>query len=130
VTSLSTAPSKAAGITGWILGILPMPLLALSAFMKLTLPPQVVEGFEKQGWPTTVALPLGIVELACCALYLIPQTAVLGAILLTGYLGGAIATHVRVSEPFWIPALIGVVLWIGLYLRDPRLRVLAPIRCL
>ena len=128
MSASTPAPSKKAVVIGWIVGMLPMPLFALSAFMKLTLPPQVVEGFQKQGWPTTVALPLGIVEIACVILYIIPRTAVLGAILLTGYLGGAIATHVRVSEPFWIPALIGVILWIGLYLRDPRLRVLAPIR--
>jgi hypothetical protein len=121
-------PSKAALWTGWILGILPMPLFALSAFMKLSLPPEVVENFNKLQWPLSTARPLGVVELACCIIYLIPRTAVLGAILLAGYLGGAIATHVRAGEPFWIPALIGIVLWLGLYLREPRLRTLVPLR--
>lgn len=121
-------PSKAARITGWVLSILPMPLFALSAFMKLTLPTDVVENFNKMQWPLTTARPLGVIEIACCVIYLIPRTAILGAILLTGYLGGAIAVHVRASEPFWIPALFGVLIWLGLYLREPRLRALIPLR--
>ena len=75
-------------------------------------------------------MAIGITELVCTILYVIPQTAVLGAILLTGYLGGAVVTHVRMGEPFILPALFGVVLWLGLYLRDPRLRVLIPFRFL
>jgi DoxX-like family len=74
-------------------------------------------------------LGLGIVEIACAAVYVIPQTAVLGAILMTGYLGGAIATHVRVGQFGVIPQIsLGVPVWLGLYLRDPRLRGLVPIR--
>jgi len=82
------------------------------------------------GWPTNVALALAIAELGSLVLYLIPQTAVLGAILLTGYLGGACATHVRIADygHFWIPVAIGVVFWLGLYLRDARIRELAPLR--
>jgi hypothetical protein len=120
--------SKAAFWTGWILGVLPMPLLGMSAAMKFVMSEEVAKGFEHLGWPTRLGVPLAIVEIACAVLYLIPQTAVLGAILLTGYIGGAIASHVRVGDPFWIPPLLPIACWIGLYLRDPRVRVLAPIR--
>lgn len=114
--------------TGWILGILPVPLLLFSAAGKFSQPAQVAQGFEHLGWPLQVAVALGIVELACVVLYLIPQTAVLGAILLTGYLGGAIATHVRIGEGFIVQALLGVVFWLALFFRDPRIRALIPIR--
>jgi hypothetical protein len=75
-----------------------------------------------------LATPLGILELTCTVLYLIPQTAVLGAILLTGYLGGAIATHVRLGEGIIMHVVIGIVFWLGIYLRDSRLRALIPLR--
>ena len=120
--------SKKAAIAGWILSLLPSLLLLFSAAMKFAKPPVVVEGMAKQGWPDRLALALGFVELACTLLYLIPRTAVLGAILLTGYLGGATATHVRIGEPFIIVVALGVVLWLGLYLREPRLRALIPLR--
>jgi hypothetical protein len=71
---------------------------------------------------------LGIVELTCTILYVIPRTSVLGAILLTGYLGGATATHVRVADAYFMPILVGVLVWLGLYLRDTRLRALVPFR--
>lgn len=121
-------PSKAAWWTGCVLSALPVPLLVMSAVMKFMMPPEVVEGFAHLGWPDSLALALGITELTCTLLYAIPQTAVLGAILLTGYLGGAIATHVRIGEPFYTQAGLGVVLWLGLFLRDPRLRKLLPWR--
>lgn len=114
--------------TGWVLGVIPCLLFVMSAVIKFMKPPEVVEGMAKSGWPLELLLALGIVELACTVLYLIPQTAVLGAILLTGYMGGAIATHVRLGEPFWLHILIGIALWLGLYFRDPRLRVLIPFR--
>ena len=69
-----------------------------------------------------------LVELACAIIYAIPRTAVLGAILMTGYLGGATATHLRVGEPFYLPIVVGIVVWIGLYLRDERLHALVPLR--
>ena len=75
-----------------------------------------------------VVRPLFFVELACVLLYVIPQTAVLGAILLTGYLGGAVATHVRAGEPFWFPIIFGILIWLGLVLRDARIRALVPLR--
>jgi hypothetical protein len=121
--------SKASLIVGWILGILPVLLLLFSAAMKFARPSSVVEGFHKFGFTDPLIVPLGVVELACTILYLIPRTAVLGAVLLTGYFGGAIATQVRVGDPtFVMPALCGVLLWLGLFLRDRRLRVLLPLR--
>jgi hypothetical protein len=73
-------------------------------------------------------VPVLIIEILCVILYAIPQTAVLGAILLTGYLGGAVATHVHAGEPWFFPVIMGVIVWLGLVLRDPRLRELAPLR--
>jgi hypothetical protein len=95
--------------------------------MKLMHPPSLDEGFKHLGWPVTAALGLGVVELLSVVCYLIPRTAVLGAVLLTGYLGGAIATHARLGEPFVAPIILGVVVWAGLWLRDPRLRALLPL---
>lgn len=113
---------------GWVLSVVPALMLLVSAAFKLLKPPEVIEGFTKLGYDSGLALPLGIVELTCTVLYLIPQTAVLGAVLLTGYMGGAIATHVRLGEPFFVQVLLGVALWLGLYLRDRRLRALLPFR--
>jgi uncharacterized membrane protein YphA (DoxX/SURF4 family) len=122
--------SKAAFWIGWILCILPAGLLLFSASGKFMMPPEAKEGFAHLGWPTSAAIPLGITEVACVLFLLIPRTAVLGAILLTGYMGGAIATHARIGEPFIVQALLPIVVWVGLYLRDPRLRQLAPLRSL
>ena len=114
--------------TGWGLSVLPCLLLVMSAAMKLTNAEVAVEGFKQSGYDPGLLVPLGITELACTILYLVPQTAVLGAILLTGYLGGATSTHVLHSEPFLIPIVLGVVLWLGIFLRDARLRALVPLR--
>jgi uncharacterized membrane protein YphA (DoxX/SURF4 family) len=103
-------------------------LLSMSALMKFTNSPELTEGMTHLGWPTHLAVALGITELTCAILYAIPQTSVLGAILLTGYLGGAIATHARIGEYFLIQIGIGVLVWLGLYLRDHRLRALLPLR--
>lgn len=113
---------------GRILSTLPMLMLIMSGVMKLMQPPGLVEGFAKLGWPLSLALGLGIVELVCTALYAIPRTSVLGAILLTGYLGGAIATHARIGDPFIAPIILGVMIWLGLYLRDTRLRAILPLK--
>ena len=125
-------PSKAALWTGRVISVLPVLMLAMSAVMKF-MPPskEVTEGFEHLGWPMRLAFGLGILELSCALLYAIPQTAVLGAILLTGYLGGAVATHVHAGEPWgkWIfPVIFGVLVWLGLFLRDARVRALVPFR--
>lgn len=113
---------------GRAISAVPVLLLTMSAVMKFLATDQVSEGMVKLGWPASKATLLGVLEISCTILYLIPRTAVLGAILLTGYLGGAIATHVRIDD-LWIgPAAAGVVIWIGLWLREPRLRALAPLR--
>jgi hypothetical protein len=96
-------------------------MLLFSAGLKLVKATSVLEGFARFGYPESVAVGIGVVELLCVALYVLPRTSVLGAILLTGYLGGAIATHVRIGEPFIGPLLLGLLIWGGLYLRDARL---------
>ena len=130
-TQSSPAPSKAMIWTGRIMSVLPVPMLGMSCTMKLTQAAQAVEGFSKMGYPAGVIVPLGIVELTCTILYLIPQTAVLGAILLTGYLGGAVDVHVRTGDTFGhlaTPIVLGVLVWGGLFLRDPRIRALIPFK--
>ena len=114
--------------TGRGLSALPVLLLLFSAVMKLLKPPGLADGFAHLGWPMDLAIGLGVLELACTIVYIIPRTAMLGAILLTGYLGGATATAVRVGDPFYAQVIMGVVVWAGLYLRDPRLRALIPLR--
>ena len=113
---------------GYVMSALPVLMLLPSAAMKFVKPPPVVDGFAHLGLPESLALGLGILELACTVAYLIPQTSILGAILLTGYLGGATVTHLRVGDPFFMPAIIGVLVWGGLFLREPRLRTLIPVR--
>jgi hypothetical protein len=113
---------------GWVLSILPSAMLILSAVMKITLNPQAVEGFKKAGWDGAILRPLGIVELLCTILYLNPQTSVLGAILLTGYMGGAISHHLSQQESILIQVAFGVVIWLGIFLRERRLWALIPWR--
>jgi hypothetical protein len=118
--------------TGRIMSALPALFLFMDGVGKLVKPAPVVEGTVQLGYPESVLLGLGIVLLTCTALYVIPRTGVLGAILLTGYLGGAVATHVRVGSPLFshilFPVYIAVLIWGGLYLRDERLRALIPLR--
>ena len=114
--------------TGRVLSIAPSLLLLFSAGMKLAHPPQLDEGFAQLGVPLSHAFGLGVLELGCAVLYLIPRTSVLGAILLTGYLGGAIQTHLRVGDPWVVQVILGVLVWGGLYLREPRLRALLPLK--
>lgn len=120
--------SKALYWTGWVLTILPSLLLLMSAVMKFVKPQPVQEGFPKMGLSLDLATPIGVTELICTILYLIPQTTVLGAILLTGYLGGATLAHLRIGEPFIMPPIMGAVIWLGIFLRDARLRALLPLR--
>ena len=112
---------------GRIISGLPALFLLLDGIMKLVKPAVVVEATVQLGYPESVIVGIGVVLVACTILYLIPRTAVLGAILLTGYLGGAVATHVRVGGPMFsiiFPVIIGAMLWAGLYLRDERVRAL------
>jgi hypothetical protein len=113
---------------GYIVSALPVLALLFSAAMKIANQEFVVEEFGRLGYKDSVVVTIGIIELACTLLYIAPQTAVLGAILLTGYLGGATATHVRLAEAFAGPVVMGILIWLGLYLREPRLRALVPWR--
>jgi hypothetical protein len=125
----ATVPvSKGTLWAGRVVSALPVLALIASGVMKLVKPPQVTETFANLGWDERLALPLAIVELGCTLIYIIPRTAVLGAILLTGYLGGATATHVRIGDQFIPPIILGVLVWVGLWLRDARLRALTPLR--
>ncbi|HLY73348.1 MAG TPA: DoxX family protein [Planctomycetota bacterium] len=100
----------------------------LSGVMKIKGGPEVLQGFGHLGLRDSMMLPLAILELSCVAVYLVPPTAVLGAVLLTGYIGGAILTHWRVGDPFFVQIVLGLLVWLGLYLREGRLRGLLPLR--
>ena len=118
--------SKAALWTGWVLSVLPGLFLLMDAVMKFVKPPQVVEATVKLGYAESLITPLGVVLLVCLVLYAVPRTTVLGAILLTGYLGGAVASHLRAGDPLFshvlFPVYFGVMLWAGLFLRNERVR--------
>src|SRR5215211_8766433 len=123
--------SKSALWAGRIISVLVSLFMLIDGVMKLIKPKVVVDGTVQLGYPESVILGMGIVLLASTILYMIPRTAILGAILLTGYLGGAVATHVRVGDPLFsvlFPVLVGALIWGGLYLRDERLRALIPLR--
>ncbi len=110
---------------------LPALFLLVDAIMKFFKPAVVVEGTIQLGYPESTIIGMGAVLLVSTLLYIVPRTAPLGAILLTGYLGGAVATHVRVSDTWFntlFPVVFGVLLWGGLWLRDARLRALLPLR--
>src|SRR5262245_40126691 len=126
--STALSPSRA----GKIVTALPVLFLAFDIVIKLMRIAPVLDSFRELGYPVSLAIWIGTLELVCLALYLIPRTAVLGAILLTGYLGGAIATHVRLGNPLFshvlFPIYVALPLWAGLYLREERLRALIPVR--
>jgi hypothetical protein len=124
------APSKAAVWGGRVVSALPVLGLLASGTFKLMHKAEMVSQFTtKLGYPESILTPLGIVEIVITLLYAVPQTSVLGAILVTGYLGGATATHVRIGDPAAVtPVVLGVFVWLGLFLREPRLRALLPIR--
>ena len=113
---------------GWAITVIVSLLFLFSAVMKLTGLPEVKEGMAQLGLPESLLKPLAILEAACAVVYLIPVTSVLGAILLTGYIGGAICTHWRVGDPFLTQVALGIVVWLGIYLRDARLKALIPLR--
>lgn len=126
----SSANPKALTWAGWVLTLLPVPLFAMSAVSKFTRAEEAVKGMAQFGYAESILLPLGVVEVTGVVLFLIPQTAVLGAVLLTGYLGGAAATHIRVADypHAVIPVALGAILWLALVFRDPRMRQLLPWR--
>jgi hypothetical protein len=125
---LLTRTSRPLVWTGRVLGGLVIAFLLFDAIAKLMLLAPVVEGTVRVGYPIEVIRPLGVLLATCTILYAIPRTQVLGALLLTAYLGGATATHVRLEQPFWMPIAMGVVLWAALCLRNARVRaiLLAP----
>jgi hypothetical protein len=130
-TPQKPAVSKAARWTGRILSGLVGLFLLFDGAMKLAKPDFVVEGTLKYGYAEAVIVPLGVVLIASTLLYLFPRTAALGAILLTGYLGGAVDAHVRAGEgafPVLFPVVLGAILWGALYLRDTRVRAVVPVR--
>jgi hypothetical protein len=124
-------PSKGQLWGGRVASALPVAALLFSGVMKLSHNPKLVEQFTQHfGFPEGVLTPIGVLEILCAVVYAVPQTSVLGAVLLTGYLGGAVCTHLRVADNGNLggPILLGVLVWGGLFLRDPRVRALLPIR--
>jgi len=126
------APRGKMFIAGWIVTGLVGAFLAMSASFKFFTPDMALETMATLGWPDHHLLLIGVIETACVVLYLIPRTAVLGAVLETALLGGAVATQVRVDNPLFSHELfgvyLGILIWLGLWLRDPRVRALMPIR--
>ncbi len=108
---------------GYALSAVAILVLLRSAWMKVSAEPQVVQlVVEHWGYPASSVAGIGLLELTCVLVYALPRTAALGAVLLTGYFGGAVATHVRIGEPFWIPLAVAAAAWAGLYLRDEGIR--------
>ena len=124
--------TKSAIWAGRVISGLAVAFLTLDSIGKLLRVQPVIEGTVSLGYPVSVILPLGVTLLTCVLVYLVPRTAVLGALLLTGYLGGAVATHVRVGHPLFshalFPTYVAALLWGGLVLRDRRLRAFLPLR--
>jgi DoxX-like family len=130
-SDIQSANSKKAGWTGRVLSALTALFLLVDGVAKLLKPKVVVETTVQLGYPESVIVLVGILLVFCTILYLLPMTSILGAILLTGYLGGAVATHLRAGSgafPILFPVILGTLLWAGLYLRETRLRALIPVR--
>lgn len=125
------AASKKSSWAGRILSILIVLFMLYDGISKVMKPASVVEGFTKAGWSASLVVAVGVIALICAALYAIPRTSILGAILLTGYLGGATASNLRIGLPMMVvfaPVIFGVLVWIALFLREPRLRALIPLK--
>ncbi len=120
--------SKASLWTGRVISAVIILFMIFDSGAKIVKFAPYVDGTMKAGYRESLVVPLGIVGLVCTIVYAIPQTSVLGAMLFTGYFGGATATHVRLGQPFYFPIVFGVLVWLGLYLREPRLRPLIPLR--
>jgi hypothetical protein len=119
-TTASRPASRGRVITGWILSGLCILFFLFDSCIKLARAPFAIDATVQLGYHESVLVPLGVVLLTCTVLYTIPRTAVWGALLLTAYLGGATATHVRVGQPFVFPIIFGIIAWAGLTLRNPR----------
>ena len=128
-TAVQPAVGKKAMWAGWAASDIPVLTLLFAGTMKLLQLPSVIQGSAQYGYRASQVPVIGIIEIGCSVVYLIPRTAVLGAILMSGLLGGAIATNVRIGNPAFIgPLILGVLAWAGLYWRDARLRALIPLR--
>lgn len=112
--------------TGRVISYLCILFLLFDAIMKIIRESHSVEGSVALGWPDTAIIGIGIILLVSTILYIIPATAILGAILLTGYLGGAIAIMFRAGQPYYFPVIVGILLWTGLWIRDEKLRLMIP----
>ena len=125
-----TTPKRWMLWIGWVLSLWPVFVVGMSATWKLTHNAWYVREFASIGWPESALPLLAFLQLASLALYIIPRTSVLGAVLLTGYLGGAIAAYTRMGEPYpvLVPLSTSLIAWAGIYLREERLRSLLPLR--
>ena len=128
------APSKSRLVTGRVITILVVLFLAVDIVFKFMrpIPPQVLQSISQLGFQPSILIVSGVLLLVCTLLYVLPVTSVLGAVLLTGYLGGAVSVHVRVGNPLFgsilFPVYVGILLWTGLCLREPRLLAVLPLR--
>ena len=127
-TAAQTAPSTTMLWAGRVISALAVLFLIFDGVIKVIQASPAMEATTRLGYAGNLVFGIGVLELACVILYVIPQTSVLGAILLTGYLGGATATHMRIDDPFFMPIVLGVVIWLGVFLRDRRLWSLIPWR--
>jgi hypothetical protein len=124
-----TSPASRTGLwAGRILSGLVVLVFIFTGGFALLKPAMAMQGFVHYGYPDGVLPKIIVTEIVCALIYAIPRTSVLGAILLTGYLGGATVTHVHAGEPFFLPIVVGIAVWLGLFLRDTRLRALVPVR--
>ncbi|WP_211092344.1 DoxX family protein [Chitinophaga eiseniae] len=121
-------PSKSANITGWVITILCVLFLLVDAVMKVVKAAASVQGSAQLGWPETQVQGIGIVLLLATILYAIPRTAVLGAVFVSCYLGGAVAVMSRLNAPYYFPIVFGILIWVSLFLRIPALRTLFPVQ--
>lgn len=132
VSAETAAPSKARLWTGRILTVLTTLFLLFDGVMKLVEPLPVTRAMTQLGFPLHLSVPIGIILLICTALYAFPSTSVFGAVLLTGYLGGAVVSQLRIGAPLFFntlfPVYFAILLWAAVYLQEPRLRTLIPVR--
>jgi hypothetical protein len=120
--------SKSRLWTGRTISSILVLFLLFDAIAKLLRLAPVLQAFDQLGWSRSLSIPIGIVLLTCTILYAVPYTSALGALLLTKYLGGAVATHLRAGQAFYFAILFGILIWVGLVLRNDRLRILLPLQ--
>lgn len=132
MTASASVPSRGVLRVSYVLSGLALAFLAFDTVIKLVQAPAAIDGTTALGYPASAVFTIGVIQLVCLLLYAVPSTAVLGAVMFTGYLGGAVATHVRLGNPLFshqlFPLYVAALVWGGLYLREPRLRALLPLR--